>query len=124
MNGQRPTSTTDLTQSTDLLNEWATLFPNTLPPSHALLALAVQSGSAPIAARILSRGANSRSVFDLAVINALTETVETLIAAGAQIKNTNALKVAGDYGRIEMIELLLNHGAQIDEIPNFPEMLN
>ncbi|KAG6873587.1 hypothetical protein C0992_008527, partial [Termitomyces sp. T32_za158] len=64
------------------------------------------------------------SVLDLAVINARTETVETLIEAGAQIKNTNALKVAAYYGRIKMIELLLNHGVEIDEIPNFPEMLN
>ncbi|KAH0580476.1 hypothetical protein H2248_001975 [Termitomyces sp. 'cryptogamus'] len=60
---------------------------------------------------------NSRSVLDLAVINAASEIVEDIIATGARIKNRNAPKVAEYYGCIRMNELLLKHGAEINEIP-------
>ncbi|KAG5731730.1 hypothetical protein E4T56_gene739 [Termitomyces sp. T112] len=116
-------------------------------PSHTLLALASQMGSVPIVALFLSRGSqlsltrasistptrdilvisssslstllpcNSRSVLDLAVINATSEIVEDIIATGARIKNRNAPKVAEYYGCIRMNELLLKHGAEINEIP-------
>ncbi|KAG6890174.1 hypothetical protein C0995_010878 [Termitomyces sp. Mi166 len=185
-------SDSNLSRTTDLLDEWATLFPSNSPPFHSLLALASQVGSGPIASLLLSRGAhvditaivsafstsesstiavfqafvdsgfninsnlghigdililslnspavvswalahganpnlhrsNSRSVLDLAVINASINTAEALIVAGARIKNTNALKVAAYYGRLPMIELLLKHGAEVNEIPDYPEMAN
>ncbi|KAG6895683.1 hypothetical protein C0992_013293 [Termitomyces sp. T32_za158] len=53
-----------------------------------------------------------------AVINESLETVEILIdMGGAWINNTNALKFAARYGRADMVELLLEKGAKIDEIP-------
>ncbi|KAG6852937.1 hypothetical protein C0991_008009 [Blastosporella zonata] len=85
--------------------------------SPAVLTWALAHGADPNANR-----SGMRSALDLAVINGSTETVEALIAAGAHIKNTNALKVAAYYGRNEMIELLLTKGAEINEIPDYPQM--
>ncbi|KAG6844428.1 hypothetical protein H0H87_007030 [Tephrocybe sp. NHM501043] len=85
--------------------------------SPAVLAWALAHGADPNANR-----SGMRSTLDLAVINAPTEAVDALIAAGARINNTNALKVAAYYGRNEMIELLLAKGAEINEIPDYPEM--
>ncbi|KAG6919666.1 hypothetical protein DXG01_002608 [Tephrocybe rancida] len=177
----------DLDRTTQLLDEWSSLFSST-PKFQPLLALASQNGFAPIVSLLLSRGAQvdvdaivsafaaadnvavfqafldagfninthlghigdililslraptvvawalahgadpnanrsgMHSALDVAVINASTETVDALIAAGAHIQNTNALKVAAYYGRDAMIELLLAKGAEINEIPDYPEM--
>ncbi|KAG6811368.1 hypothetical protein H0H92_007753 [Tricholoma furcatifolium] len=83
-----------------------------------------------ILAWALAHGANPnyrtgfRSTLDLAVINASPDAVNALIAHGARVENTNALKCAAYYGRTDMIELLISKGAKVNEIPDYPEMLN
>ncbi|KAF5334562.1 hypothetical protein D9758_015788 [Tetrapyrgos nigripes] len=55
---------------------------------------------------------------DLGVIHASTGTVELLLKHGANIQNTNSLLLACFYGRVEMINLLLEYGVDINEIPD------
>ncbi|KAF4621996.1 hypothetical protein D9613_009561 [Agrocybe pediades] len=74
---------------------------------------------------LLSHGAdpnkNERAgmwtVLDLAVMHASPGTAQLLIDHGAAIQNTNALIIAAQDGRIDMLELLLNNGAKVDEVP-------
>ena len=42
--------------------------------------------------------------------------VEMLLENGAELKGSDALQAAAERGRVDMVELLLDRGAQIDEI--------
>ncbi|KAF9553432.1 ankyrin [Agrocybe pediades] len=53
-----------------------------------------------------------------AVMHASPATAQLLIDHGAAIQNTNALIIAAQYGRIDMLELLLDNGAKVDEVPD------
>jgi ankyrin repeat protein len=55
---------------------------------------------------------------DIGVVHASIETVELLLKHGANIQNTNSLLRACVYGRIEMINLLLDYGIDVNEIPD------
>ncbi|KAF9552382.1 ankyrin [Agrocybe pediades] len=57
------------------------------------------------------------TALDLAVMHASPATAQLLIDHGAAIQNTNALIIAAQDGRIDMLELLLNNGAKVDEVP-------
>ncbi|KAF8063397.1 ankyrin repeat-containing domain protein [Lyophyllum atratum] len=79
---------------------------------------------------VLAQGANPnlhhtgmRSALDLAVINSSAEAAQLLIQHGANVKNTNALKAAAWYGNLDMITLLLEAGADVNEIPDYEQML-
>ncbi|KAF4622410.1 hypothetical protein D9613_009570 [Agrocybe pediades] len=75
---------------------------------------------------LLSHGAdpnrNERAgmwtALDLAVMHASPATAQLLIEHGAHVQNTNALIIATQYGRIDMLELLLDNGAKVDEVPD------
>jgi len=64
------------------------------------------------------------SVLDQAVSFSDIEVVDELLRHGAKLKNTNALKSAAYSGRADMIEHLLGKGIDVNEIPDYPEMLN
>ncbi|KAG6867837.1 hypothetical protein C0993_010471, partial [Termitomyces sp. T159_Od127] len=82
--------------------------------SPSLLEWAIERGADPN----LHSNNGGQSVLESAVIHGPLESVEVLIdKGGAHINNTNALKYAAWSGRTEMIELLLEKGAEIDEIP-------
>ncbi|THV01798.1 ankyrin [Dendrothele bispora CBS 962.96] len=75
---------------------------------------------------LLEHGANPNENYrsetwtclDLGVIHASPQTVELLLEHGANKQNANSLILASFYGRIDMIDLLLDHGVDIDEIPD------
>ncbi|KNZ77235.1 Ankyrin repeat domain-containing protein 50 [Termitomyces sp. J132] len=85
----------------------------------------------PVLKWALSHGADpnlnligeSRTPLELSVSKDSMEHAEALIAAGAHINNTNALKIAACHGYTKMIELLLEKGADINEIPR-PDYLD
>ncbi|KAG5339154.1 Ankyrin repeat domain-containing protein 50 [Termitomyces sp. T112] len=95
-----------------------------------LLIMSVLSPS-PVLKWALSHGADpnlnligeSRTPLELSVSKDSMEHAEALIAAGAHINNTNALKIAACHGYTKMIELLLEKGADINEIPR-PDYLD
>ncbi|GLB36852.1 hypothetical protein LshimejAT787_0311390 [Lyophyllum shimeji] len=79
---------------------------------------------------VLAQGANPNrsrsgmlSALDLAVMKSSSEAARLLIQHGARVKNTNALKTAAYYGVLDMIPLLLEAGADVNEIPDYEEML-
>jgi len=98
---------------------------------HAGGVLTLALGSpTPILSFLLARGADpnlngagAASVLDLAVLHASTEDVDELISYGAKLQNTNALKTAAYFGRTDMIEHLLGKGVDVNEIPDYEEML-
>ncbi|KAG6901410.1 hypothetical protein C0995_012300 [Termitomyces sp. Mi166 len=59
----------------------------------------------------------SNSALECAVLTNRAEHAEVLIAKGAYVNNTSALKLAASEGNNKMIELLLERGADINEIP-------
>lgn len=88
-------------------------------------------GHVDILTWVLARGANPNrgrsgmlSALDLAVMKSSAEAVQLLIQHGANVKNTNALKTAAyyHYGTLEMTPLLLEAGADVNEIPDYEEM--
>ena len=48
--------------------------------------------------------------------DASIEVMEMLLKSGAEIKGSDALQVSAKYNRVDLIKLLLEHGADIDEI--------
>lgn len=67
---------------------------------------------------------NTRSALECAIMRASTEVTELLLRHGAQLKNTSALKIAGYFGRTDMILQLLQHGVDINEISDNDEMMD
>ncbi|KAG5634703.1 hypothetical protein H0H81_001050 [Sphagnurus paluster] len=64
-----------------------------------------------------------RTALDSAVMCGSADAVRLLLQHGARLHNTNALKVAAYYGQTSMIELLLEAGADVNEVPDYKEML-
>ncbi|KAG6901413.1 hypothetical protein C0995_012303 [Termitomyces sp. Mi166 len=79
----------------------------------------------PLLNWVLDRGADpnlhrdgmSHSVLEHAALRNYVEHAGTLIAKGAHVNNTNALRIAAYKGHIKMIEQLFEKGANINEIP-------
>ena len=58
------------------------------------------------------------TTLDLAAMHALPATAKLLIDHGARVPNTNCLLIAARYGRIDMMKVLLENGADEHEIPD------
>ncbi|KAK7451689.1 hypothetical protein VKT23_012367 [Stygiomarasmius scandens] len=90
------------------------------------LSHAVAADKTKLAKWLLDHGANPNENYrsetwtclDLGVIHASPQTVDLILEHGANKQNTNSLILASFYGRIDMIKLLLDHGVDIDEIPD------
>jgi len=104
------------------------IFTLIIPVPNSLIAFshAAAADRYPITKWLLEHGAdpncNERAgmwtVLDLAVMHASPATVKLLIDQGAQVRNTNALLIAANYGRIDMLQVLLDSGADMHEIPD------
>ena len=55
---------------------------------------------------------------EVGAIHASTDTLMLLLEHGAEMHNTSAWKFARYYGRVGVVEFLLNHGAKINELPD------
>lgn len=98
---------------------------------HAGDALILSISNPPLLRWLLEHGAdpnanrcNTRSALECAIMRASTEVTELLLRHGAQLKNTSALKIAGYFGRTDMLLQLLQHGVDINEIPDNDEMMD
>ncbi|RDB22063.1 putative ZDHHC-type palmitoyltransferase 6 [Hypsizygus marmoreus] len=99
---------------------------------HTGSALILSLSNPPLVSWLLAHGADPnlhmsgmRRALDLAVINSDPSVVRELIAHGVKVRGTNALKAAAYYGRIDMLEVLVGEGgADVDEVPDYPEMLD
>ena len=78
----------------------------------ALVDFLLEHGSDPTEAECIQ----THSMLATAAIFASTGVVGRLLAHGLPVKQSGALEAAAYYGKSEMIEYLLDHGADVDEI--------
>lgn len=65
-----------------------------------------------------NRRGDINTPLECAAISASIPVLKLLLDAGAQMPTRSALSRAASYGRVEVVEYLLDRGASIDEIPD------
>ncbi|CAJ2503862.1 Uu.00g112560.m01.CDS01 [Anthostomella pinea] len=85
----------------------------------------VSTRKLPLVKYLLDKGADpnrnltlNRSPLELACVHADTEILSLLIAHGAETKDRSGLLLAAKEGKTDMIDVLLDAGAEIDALPN------
>lgn len=58
------------------------------------------------------------TTLDLVAMHASPATAKLLIDHGAHVRNTNCLLIAAQYGRVDMMQVLLDNGADAHEVPD------